>query len=509
MGYSKLFIFDPYAKDASGKTTWELRGVLVDTWRFEENNTRLTLNLKRGVKWHDGTPFTSKDVIYTLGSVLDPPSPYSSGGLSVILKPLISSFRATDDYTVVLELPKFSNSLLAHLRGFAILPSHLDLETVAEKAIGTGPFKLKSFERDISIDWVRNPDHFGRDDAGRPLPYVDALRVFHFSERTLLFSALRVGRVRYADDNEVVAIQKNTAELERDVPGIQFDWNIAGTFGPIFKNVPPFNDPRVREAIDLWIDRKAVRLIGYPRGSVYDAGLAPVEQGGQWGLPPEEIMSRPGYRLVDSTGKVVTSIEELRAKWDELRKDPRDRERAKELLAEAGIKSGDVKFELVTVLWEAPRSGPPIVAQMKELFGATWTMKTFPTAADFTRDFTEGRWVVADYVNHVHNDDPSLVLSSYYRNTGPTSWIAVGGWAQDPAVARMEQLFNEQDATPDPARRRQLLWEFQRTLLDWRGKINVANDEGVAAYWPELRNIPDNGTAVGDDKIFDRIWLAQ
>jgi ABC-type transport system substrate-binding protein len=367
---------------------------------------------------------------------------------------------------------------------------------------------MKGFERDITAEWVRNPDYFDKDDAGRQLPYLDGVKFFHFTDRTLLVSALRIGRIRYTPSEMKPAIETLTDQLEKDVPGIQLDWHSSGSFGPSFKNIPPFNDPKVREAIDLFMDRKAILQIGYPRGGVYDIGVLSQERGGVWGLPFEEIANRPGYRLVDSAGKVVTTIEEVQAKWNELRKDPRDQERAKQLLAEAGIKPGDLKFEVAVTSFEVPRGGPPFVAQMKELFGATWTMKAYPTPTEFTRDINDGKFSL-NWTSHGSGlVDPSVTLRGAYTNFGSTSRIATHAWQDDPFVGKMQQLYDQQDATLDSAKRRDILWEFQRTILDWRGVLNAMSAEGPAAYWPEVRNTPDI-VSTREEQRLDRIWLAR
>jgi ABC-type transport system substrate-binding protein len=304
------------------------------------------------------------------------------------------------------------------------------------------------------------------------------------------------------------AIETLAAELEKDVPGIQLDWHSSGSFGVVFKNTPPFNDPKVREAIDLFIDRKAILQIGYPRGGVYDIGVLSQEREGIWGLPFEEIANRPGYRLVDSTGKVVTTIQEVQAKWAELRKDPRDQERAKQLLADAGIKPGSLKFEVLVVSFEVPRGGPPFVAQMKDLFGATWTMKPYGAGTGDTQAVNEGRFSL--YWNALGSTlfDPSLTLEGY-TNTGGLSRVATAAWPDtDPFIVKLKELFDRQDATLDPAERRDILWEFQRTILDWRGVINSNSAEGPAAYWPEVRNTPDI-VSIREEQRLDRIWLAR
>jgi peptide/nickel transport system substrate-binding protein len=281
-------------------------------------------------------------------------------------------------------------------------------------------------------------------------------------------------------------------------------------FGPFFKNTPPFDDPRVREAIDLWLDRKEFVDIGSPRGgSFYDAGVLPAEQGGKWGLPPEEIMNRPGYRMVDATGKVVTTVEELNLKRGELRKDPRDRERAKELLAQIGIRSGQVKTEVPTAVFEVTRGGPVFVAQMKGLFGAVWSMKPYPAGPSFGTDISQGRFTVSYSAHSGYGiDEPSVSLHGWL--TSGSTPPQVGGWpAEDPNQRKLDQLFSEQDTILDAVKRREVIWDMQRTLLDWRIRPVTMNSEGGGAYWPDVKNPPDAKTAFSNVWRLDRVWLTK
>jgi peptide/nickel transport system substrate-binding protein len=504
--FNNVLIFDPYKNE-------DLRGDLVESWSFDSTNTVLTMKVRQGVKWHDGAPFTAGDVAYTLTIAWRPPEGYISTHRAY-LGPVVKDIRAPDDRTVVMELLRPSASLLARMTdaNLLVLPAHIpELDVLSKRGIGTGPFKVKGFERDISVTLERNADYWDKDNQGRQLPYVDTYHLFWIGDRTLFLSALRTGRVKFADVHRTPAIEAAAEALAKDVPGIVLDLFVQGVFGPFFKNTAPFNDPRVREAIDLWLDRKAFIDIGYAgRGSFYDAAVRPVEQGGKWGLPPEEIMSRPGYRQIDSTGKVVSTLEELQAKRAELRKDPRDQERAKELLAQAGIKQGDLRFEVPVPSFEIFRGGPVFLAQMKELFGATWTMRPHPTAAPFDADIRGGRFTVAFPGSHSGYgvDEPSATL---------TQWLRIGslnpqilGWPEtDPFFIKIGQLFEEQETTLDFQKRRAIVWDIQRAILDWRIRIVTSNAEGFGAYWPEVRNPPDMKQAFTNGFRLDKVWLAK
>jgi peptide/nickel transport system substrate-binding protein len=496
-----LLFYDPYQEG------FPLVGELAESWQYDATNTKLTFKLHPNVKWHDGRPFTSRDVVYTLELAAAPPTGYSSG-LQSVLGPLLQSITATDDLTVVLELKQPSASLLSRLAsGVSMLPAHLDLDTASKRAISTGPFKLKSVERDVSSEWERNPDYWDKDPQGRQLPYLDGLRWFQFFDLTLMLSAFRTGRVKHLNQAQTFATERALDLLRKEIPGVYLPRFISASWGPLFKNIPPFNNPKVREAIDLWVDRKLFADVAYAgNASFYDSGVVPAEIGGEWALPPQEIMNRPGYRQVDSTGKVVTTLEELQAKRSELKKDPRDRERAKQLLQEAGIKPGAVSPELLVVGFEAPRGGPVFSAEMKQLFGATWPQRTPPPGST---DVSQGRFTVY-WANHVGYliQDPSLSFSPWLSSNLN---IRGAGWpSDDPFQAKIDQIFAEQESTVDPTKRRELVYEFQRTLLDWRARVIVTGTWGYSAYWPEVRGGTESIT-IHQPNVYrlHRLWLAK
>jgi ABC-type transport system substrate-binding protein len=484
---------------------------IAERWELSDDNSKLTLHIRPGVKWHDGTPVTAKDAAHTLRYYLDPPQGYTSSP-RIFLLPTIKDIIEVDNQTLVIELKQFPASFLPRFSGssLTLLPAHLDLDTVSKTAMGTGPFKLGRFERDISAEWVRNPDYYLKDEQGRQLPFLDRIRAFQFTDQTLFLSAVRTGRVKHTDNGASAGIERGRHALRRDVPGIIIDEFIGGTFHTIFKNTPPFSDPRVREAIDLFIDRKLVVDIGFDGLAwPWDAGMQAVALGGQWALPSEEIMSRPGYRYLDSSGKLVTDPDEARSKWTELKKDPNDITRARQLLTAAGIRQGDLKFEVLNGTVTNTRTNPVFLSQMKELFGATWT-PNFKPGQDGA-EFLAGRFSVYTTASGYNVDEPGISMLPWLTGPGITGPIPAGWTEDDPSLTKLRELFAQQEFTFDVQKRRELIQEMQRTIIDWRGRIITNTSIGVSTWWPEYRGYPEVVTCCRGDVVhrYDRVWIAR
>jgi ABC-type transport system substrate-binding protein len=514
--HTNLLTQDPF-------DNFKIVGDTIDRWEFNQDNTKLTLHVRPGVKWHDGTPFTAKDVVHTLDFYRNPPSGYITGTVGLLLNQAVRDVVEVNNETVELNLKQLTASFINEFSGptpsgsFKVLPAHLSLEETSKKAMGTGPFKLKSFDRDISVEYVRNPDYYLKDDKGRQLPYLDGIKGFDFNDQTLFLSALRTGRIKHTDNNNSAGIERGLDLLRKDVPGIVFDQFFGGAFGFSVKNTPPFSDPRVLDAINLFLDRKLMGDLGFnglswPWGAGFP--LVPASHGGLWSIPDEEIMARPGYRLVDSAGKVVSTVEEYRAKYSELKKDPRDVQRARELLQQAGIKQGEVKFEVLTGRVSVTRTTPPLLAQMKELFGATWTSRFVADGAQLSADVRDGRWIVnnSGTLGGFGLDEPRTGILRYTWGSSDTDNPKNGGWPEDdPQLIKIKQLFEEQELAFDVQRRQALIQDLQRAIMDYKPKIFTNHSIGIVTWWPEFRGYPDVLTAQRHhiNHRYDRVWIAK
>src|SRR5216117_343067 len=196
--FSNLVLFDPAKQTHSADA---IVGELAERWSWQDNYRNLVFFLRAGVKWHDGAPFTSKDVKATfdlLREALDAPA-------RLRLNPRrdwyanVQDVEAIDPRTVVFKLKRPQPSLLAMLAsGFTpIFPAHVPPTAYRTGCIGTGPFKLKEWRRGEFVEYVRNLDYFVK---GRP--YLDGLRYLIIADRGTATAALQLARVDVAFPGE-------------------------------------------------------------------------------------------------------------------------------------------------------------------------------------------------------------------------------------------------------------------------------------------------------------------
>ena len=143
-------------------------GDLAEGWEVLDGGLAILFHLRHGVKWHDGAPFTARDVEFTYNKLMDPgvKTPYSGDFERV------KSIEVVDDYTVkVIYKEPFSPALSSW--GMWIMPEHIlkdgDLNSseFSRHPIGTGPYKFKSWRTGEKIELVSNHEYF----EGRP--YLD------------------------------------------------------------------------------------------------------------------------------------------------------------------------------------------------------------------------------------------------------------------------------------------------------------------------------------------------
>ena len=138
-----------------------LTGDLAQRWEVQEEGLVLVFHLRRGVRWHDGRPFTARDVEFTYRKLIDPnvPTPYSGDFERV------ASLELVDDHTVKVRYkepfaPGLSSWTMSMMPEHLLGPADWQTTPLARQPIGTGPYRFKRWKTDESIELVASPDYF-------------------------------------------------------------------------------------------------------------------------------------------------------------------------------------------------------------------------------------------------------------------------------------------------------------------------------------------------------------
>ena len=230
---------------------------LATGWKWTDDYKSITFTLRKGVKYHDGTDFNARSVKECLD--MSRASPVNQG-LSGI-----TSIDVVDDYTVRLNLKGYSDDFLTGLYeggGWMVSPTALKTQSkewIATHPVGTGPFKIVSFERDVGIKWEKNKDYWLQ---GRP--YLDGINYKMIADYTTSVLALESGE----GDLHTWILGADMDRMQKTTPGkyvVVGPW--VGVDGFIFDSAnrdSPFADVRVRRAFWHAIDARAINEgLGY------------------------------------------------------------------------------------------------------------------------------------------------------------------------------------------------------------------------------------------------------
>src|SRR5207248_8096533 len=263
---------------------------LASEWSWSEDGTTLTFKLRQGVKWHDGKPFTAKDVKCTWDLL------QGKGTEKLRLNPRKSWYRNLDevvvsgDHQVTFKLKRPQPSLLAMLASgwTPVYPCHVPAAQMRQRPIGTGPFKFVEFKPNEYIKVTKNLEYWR---PGRP--YLDGIEFTIMREigpRNLAFFAGKFDAIPLG-----VTIP-TLKDFKEQAPQAICETNVGNVPRTMLINLhkPPFDNPELRRAMVLALDRKAfVDIINDGVPSIGATMLPPPN--GVWGMPPDAIERLPGY----------------------------------------------------------------------------------------------------------------------------------------------------------------------------------------------------------------------
>src|SRR5881296_1441845 len=439
---NNLVLFDPLKKTESLDT---IIGELAEKWSWQDNYRNLVFFLRKGVKWHDGQPFTSKDVKYTFDMLREAPD----APAKLRINPRkdwytnVQTIEAPDPHTVIFHLKRPQPSLLMMLAsGYTpVYAAHVPPANYRTACIGTGPFKLKEWRKGEYVEYVKNPDYFVK---GRP--YLDGLKYYVVVERSTRQAALQAGKLDASFPGETT---KTAAEQLKQAVGqlvvTPFSQNVSDN---IIMNVkkPPFDNPKVRLAVSYAIDRRALVGAVHQGGAVVGASQAP-KPWGFWGLGERDLVGLPGYAATPADEKA----------------------KAKRLMAEVGYSpEKPLKVEIVTRAIAIYVDMASFVINELKQVGIDAALKQIETA-QWHAMATRGDYQIGANLTGIGPDDPDANFFENYACGSPRNY----SFYCDEQVTRM---IEQQSQELDPKKRLALVAALQkkleddaaRPLLDWK-----------------------------------------
>lgn len=308
----------------------EMKPAVAQSWTVSPDQLTWTFRLRQGVTWHDGSPFTADDVVYSYRRIIDQQL------ANVDKFSAVTDVTATDPATVRITVKQPTPNLLTNLGGFKgmaiVQRKNVESGQIATHPVGTGPFSFVSQKSGDSITLKANPTYW----AGAPK--VSGVTFRFISQPSTALSALQAGEIDWTDSipAQRVAQLKGDDSLRLAVTASNDYWYLA-----LNEAKAPWNDVRVRQAIAYAIDRDAI-----VHATSYGTAVA-----NQLAIPE----GNPWYTPYDTYS--------------------RDIDKAKGLLREAGATPKDLDM-LVTTEYPETVTAAQIIADNLAPLGITVNIRT-------------------------------------------------------------------------------------------------------------------------------------
>ena len=429
----------------------EAAPLLAESYEVSPDKLVYTVKLRQGVKFHTGQPMTAKDVAYSYNYIRDPKNGSPGAGDYTV----ITAIDAIDDSTVKITLSQPNASLpmtLGNKYGAVIPAGYFDAPDSKTKlnqtSVGTGPFKLVEFKPNSNLTLARNPDYWEKG-----APYLDQVNFVSVPNSASMLVGLTNKRVDLALLNR----PQDVRQVEK-VPGLKTErWpSLNQKAIDLGSEYTPLNDPRVRQAIALGVDKDEVMRASIGGlGQVIGTMVAAMQD--RWGLPLPEVPNQKP-----------------------------DVEKAKKLLAEAAHPSG-IELNLTTIIgydWMDPAAitlreqlakiGVKVNIQRVEL--GVW-IKNFQSKQ---MGFTFNDWAT--------QPDPNLLFYRHFR--AAPEGADFRNWKNETA----SKLLDEGRAEADPAKRKAIYLDFQKEMAQSVPTIMLFSADLVTVRNEKVRNYVQHPT---------------
>jgi peptide/nickel transport system substrate-binding protein len=463
-----------YRQDVAQSSLQTVVPDLATSWSWSEDGTELTFPLRQDVKWHDGKPFTAKDVKCTWDLLM------GTGSDKLRVNPRkswysnVEEVTVRDDYEVTFHLKQPQPALLALLAsGWSpVYPCHVAAREMRQRPIGTGPFKFVEFKPNEYIKVTRNPDYWK---PGRP--YLDGIEYTIMREiapRNLAFFAGKFDMtspygvtIPTLKDFKEQAPQSICEVTAVNVPRTML----------INPHAAPFDNPELRRAMTLSLDRKAfVDIITDGVGHIGATMLPPPE--GVWGMPPDVLATLPGYD--PDIGK--------------------NRAEAKKIMEKLGY---GPSHHLVTKMstrnipaWRDP--AVLLSSQLNEIYIDTEldivdTTQWYPKV--MRKDFTVGAVPMETGV-----DDPDQM---FYENFVCGAARNYAGYCNP----EFDKLVDEQSKQADPEKRKKVVWQSERMLAEAAIRPVIFYPTGATCRQPWVKGLTIMVNSIYNGWRMEDVWL--
>ena len=460
-----------------------IRGELAESWAWQDAPLAVVVKLRKGIMWPakagvmDSREFTADDVVFSFNR--QDKSPKKVPGYF----DHVERVEATDRHTVTFFMKEF-NAEWDYRFGWGYYSQVIPPELVAagagnwKNAVGTGPFQLSDYVQGNSQVYSKNPIYWDKDridGTEYKLPFVDRVTYRIIRDEATQHSALRTGKLDILENIRWQAVDS----LKKSAPQLKWaKWlAMSGTYLSMRVDTKPFDDIRVRRALNLAVNKQEIvkeyyggnaELFAYPQHPEYLGYFEPLES------MPDSIKELYTYNPA----------------------------KAKQLLREAGYPNGFTFKTQVCSCSSDHMDLLPLVAGYLEQIGVKIEIQPMEYGA-FLSAMTTQKHAAGYFMNNGHTNPTTSIRKSFTPGQiwGPSMWFSEG------YTARVAEMYR----TRDEDTRKRMIRELTREALDAAPYIWLPTPYVHTAWWPWVKNY-DGELRVGAVKpgaVYARIWIDQ
>lgn len=447
---------------------------LAESWAWDATRTKLTFKLRQGVKWHDGKPFTAKDVQCTWNKLLGKDPDVLRKNPRAEWWKNIKEIAINGDFetTFVLAQPQPSLLVLLAAAFSAVYPCHVPAASMRTKPIGTGPFKFVSFESNYMVKLAKNKEYWR---PGRP--YLDGVEIRimpNRATRVLAFGANEFDLTFVSDitPSLVAEVMARTPKAICKLVPVDVSVDLL-----VNREKPPFDNEKLRKAMTLGLDRQAMNnILALGKARIGGAMLPPPE--GAWGMSQKMTDALPGYG-----GDMATRQAEARKIMESLGYGPNKRLKIK--VATRDMQS----FKDPAVL---------LVDQLNKIYFDA-ELEIIEIAVWYSR-ITRGAYSVALNLTGSGVDDPDVTLGENYHCKSVRNYTKYC----NPTV---DKLLDEQSQEADVTKRKEIVWQVEHILAQDAARPMIQHTVGGTCWQPYLKGHVQHENSLYNNWRLEGVWL--
>jgi peptide/nickel transport system substrate-binding protein len=470
--FNNLVVFDPAKPHESLDTVIP---DLAESWSWDSTNTRLTFKLKQGVKWHDGQPFTARDVQCTWRMLIGKgeASDFKRNPRKVWYSKL-QDVSVNGDYEATFELsePQPSLPVLLASAFSPVYPCHVPQQVMRTKPVGTGPFKLVDFRRGDSIRLVRNPDYFKKD-----RPYLDEITFRVIDSRATRMLAFSTGEfdITFPSDVSVPLLK----DIKERAPNAICEMTTTGTLINLMVNRvnPPFDNPEIRKAMSLALDRKPFNTILMEGHGRLGGAMLPKPEG-EWGMPDDMMASLPGYGT-------------------DTERNLHDAQAIMEKLGYSETKPLQIKIQTRNL--PTYRDPAVIVSDQLKKIHIVSELDILDTPRWYSR-LARKEYTIGLNVTGVSVDDPDGNIVENYSCNSERNYTQY-------CNAEVDRLLSAQSREVDRDKRRKIVWDIERILVEDAARPVILHSSAGNCWQPYVKGFHPHDNSQYNNLRFEDVWL--